>query len=265
MAMSPCRECKNPVSTEAKVCPHCGVPTPVETILQSMQQILVVATVIAGICVLGVFALSARQTRADHAAAVVSSDERRQRWVRDSTARADSAVTYLQSTSAATLRALPDSALKIRFGFLDRYTPAGAGRMRLDSARPALAAIAARERAATVVARVEHVVRGAKATCTQDQHAHVTDLVKAHGEWTDEMLGTVACRLLGVGMTAAQLAASLGKPESINVTQTQHSWQEQWVYAGAYVYVVDDVVTSYRPRAEDAARAHDQPQTLSRR
>ena len=217
------------------------------------------------ICVLAVFARSAMQTRADHAAAVVSSHERRQQWVRDSTARADSAVTYLRRTTAATLRALPDSALKVRFGFLDRYTPAGVERMRLDSARPALAAIAARERATVVVVRIEHVVRGAKVTCKQDQHARVTELVTAHGEWTDEMLGTVACRLLGVGMTAAQLVASLGKPEHINVTQTEHSWQEQWVYAGADVYVADDVVTSYRPRADDAARAHDHPQTPSRR
>ena len=28
MALKPCRECKKKVSTEAEVCPHCGVPNP---------------------------------------------------------------------------------------------------------------------------------------------------------------------------------------------------------------------------------------------
>ena len=30
MALKPCRECKKKVSTEASVCPSCGVPNPTD-------------------------------------------------------------------------------------------------------------------------------------------------------------------------------------------------------------------------------------------
>ena len=38
MALKPCRECKKKVSTEANVCPNCGVPDPTIKIIKETKS-----------------------------------------------------------------------------------------------------------------------------------------------------------------------------------------------------------------------------------
>jgi hypothetical protein len=47
MAISPCRECKQPVSTEAKTCPHCGIQRPIEKSLAGILFSLIGFLIIA--------------------------------------------------------------------------------------------------------------------------------------------------------------------------------------------------------------------------
>ncbi|MBX9612444.1 MAG: zinc ribbon domain-containing protein [Burkholderiales bacterium] len=51
MALKPCRECRQEVSTEAKTCPHCGTPnptTPKATAKDTLAGLVVLALIAAG-------------------------------------------------------------------------------------------------------------------------------------------------------------------------------------------------------------------------
>lgn len=50
MAIKPCRECKKDVSTEAAVCPHCGVPKPTE-VKASAKEVRIGIGVLVGLVV----------------------------------------------------------------------------------------------------------------------------------------------------------------------------------------------------------------------
>jgi hypothetical protein len=55
MALKPCRECNQEVSTSAKVCPHCGVDRPVRS---SPYGCAIVLLVLVGLVMLGAIILS---------------------------------------------------------------------------------------------------------------------------------------------------------------------------------------------------------------
>lgn len=52
MAIKPCRECGKDVSSEAKVCPHCGIKRPVKPVLGFVSQVLVLVVVVGALSVL---------------------------------------------------------------------------------------------------------------------------------------------------------------------------------------------------------------------
>ncbi len=49
MAMKPCKECKQDVSTKAKTCPHCGVKNPTITAKDQFVGAIILVVIIAGL------------------------------------------------------------------------------------------------------------------------------------------------------------------------------------------------------------------------
>lgn len=107
------------------------------------------------------------------------------------------------------------------------------------------------EVARTAEERVASIEAAATSLCSSSQSARVKRLVAQHDEWDDQVIATIACRRFGMGMTAAQLRASLGAPNDVNRTVTRYGTHEQWIYgepiSGAtYIYLEDGIITSWQ-------------------
>jgi hypothetical protein len=80
------------------------------------------------------------------------------------------------------------------------------------------------------------------------QKSRAGKLCKDHVHWTFVECTNVGAKHVWVNMSAEQLRASLGKPESIHRTVNALGTTEQWVYyeGGAYFYLTNDIVTSWQ-------------------
>lgn len=249
MALKPCIECKREVSTEAKSCPHCGKSNPTTTGLSSGAKLFLA---IVGLAMVASFASSGSSPSsnvsmgvADPAAAAAAEKAEAERRSRERP-KADS---FFTATPASKLKAQPDSVL----GWALAYADSGRNPTRFVAARNEMTARRARadldRRAASVLssARSSSTVDGKG--CTNASRARAERLVKAHGEWSDDILGVIMCGWVQRGMTSAQLIASWGRPEDINRTVGSWGVHEQWVYGeygGPYVYLEDGIVTSWQ-------------------
>jgi hypothetical protein len=76
-------------------------------------------------------------------------------------------------------------------------------------------------------------------------------MLQSHPEWPQKTRLAIANNEILIGMTKDQLLASWGLPNDINRSVYPKVIREQWVYGPpfhdyeAYVYVDNDVVTSY--------------------
>lgn len=67
--------------------------------------------------------------------------------------------------------------------------------------------------------------------------SHVIAELVRRGIVRDEWANKVSRKVFNIGMTDAELVASIGRPESINRSVTAHSRVAQWVYPWVYVYL----------------------------
>lgn len=79
--------------------------------------------------------------------------------------------------------------------------------------------------------------------------ARVQRLLARHGDWDDNMLATVSCGFIQLGMTPEQVRESFGPPEAVNKSVGRWGVHEQWVYNspyGPFVYFENGVLTSWQ-------------------
>ena len=98
----------------------------------------------------------------------------------------------------------------------------------------------------TASERAAQVLDAAKSDCAHPSSARLRRLVRQYPDWSDATLADVTCRIVSMRMTAEQLRATWGRPETINRTVTAAGTSEQWVYGSTYIYLEDGIVTSWQ-------------------
>lgn len=242
MALKKCRACNREVDTSAPTCPHCGArhPTGKRTSVAAMGCLTLI--------VLGLLtALLPDSPETDrNGGDGLSPEHRAQREANQLAAN-----TVLRGLSTTGLRAASRDSLQLVSTWADSmlapevYT---AVKAELSRRGPVTEQEIINNRVADVQAQTSRFRFDDGSRCTKATPARIRRIVTANLRWTTDVLARVSCGSVWIGMTAAQLRASMGEPRKINRTVTASGTHEQWVYGdfGPYFYVVEGILTSWQ-------------------
>jgi DNA-directed RNA polymerase subunit RPC12/RpoP len=233
MALSNCIECGKQISTDAKSCPHCGRRNPTVTNSAVTKRVLIVGAVL----LVGA-AIASNETPSPSPTASLATSP--PRVTAADTARIHNRIDSIAEEYPVTrLSEMHPMTMALVLTNASQYGSSTA-------ASKWIAAVKKESERRERADRIRLVTVAAEATCSRSVGAKAARLIESHAEWPDEILGTIACGQVQIGMTPEQARAAWGAPEDINRSVGSWGVHEQWVYGNTYLYFQNGKLTSFQ-------------------